>query len=158
MAAQEIEYDRTLLGVEFPTAPVTVNGGAIQRYCNAAGITASIHTDREAARAAGYRDIVAPITMYSSMARRKRPDIKLKFGRMQLLSSISVEAVAPVCAGDQVTGALHLKEVYAKTGRSGTMVFVVWETTLTNQWGEKVASIRDSYVRSQNLHRRSNLS
>jgi len=157
MAAQEIEYDRTLLGVEFPTDPVTVDSGAIQRYCNAAGITASIHTDREAARAAGYRDLVAPITMYSSMARPKRPDIKLKFGRTQLLSSIAVEAVAPVCAGDRVKGAMHLKEVYAKTGRSGTMVFVVWETTLTNQRGEKVAAIRDSYVRAENLHHRSYL-
>ena len=29
----------------------------------------------------------------------------------------------------------HLKEVYPKTGRSGTMVFTVWETTFTNQDG-----------------------
>ena len=145
--AQEIEYDRTLLGVEFPSDPVIVDSGAILRYCNATSITASIHTDREAARASGYHDLVAPITMYPSMAQRQRPDIKLKFGRTQLFSSESIEALAPLCAGDEVRATTHLKEVYAKTGRSGTMVFVVWETTLTNQREEKIASIQDSYVR-----------
>ena len=158
MVAQEIEYDRTLLGVEFPSDPVTVEGEAILRYCRATGITALIHTDQDAARAAGYRDLVVPITMYPSLARRQRPNIKLKFGRRQLFSSESIEALIPVCAGDQVRGAIHLKEVYAKTGRSGTMVFVVWETILTNQRGEEVASIRDSYVRAENLHHRSYLS
>jgi acyl dehydratase len=155
MAAQEIEYDRTLLGVEFPTDPVMVDNGVIQRYCNATGISAPIHTDQEAAKTAGYRDLVIPITMYPSLARRQRPDIKLKFGRRQLFSSQSIEALVPVCAGDQVGGAIHLKEVYAKTGRSGTMVFMVWETVVTNQWGQRVAVIRDSYVRAENLHHRS---
>ena len=40
-----------------------------------------------------------------------------------------------------------LKEVYAKTGRSGKMVFVVWETSFTNQNNEDVARVRESYVR-----------
>ena len=150
--AQEIEYDRTLLGVEFPSDPVTVEDESILRYCRAAGITAPIHTDQEAARTAGYRGLVAPITMYSSMARRQRPDIKLKFGRRQLFSSESIEALIPVCAGDEVTGTIRLKEVYSKTGRSGTMVFVVWEITLANQRGERVAVVQDSYVRTNRLH------
>ena len=145
--AQDIEYDRTLLGVEFSSDPVTINEEAILRYCRAAGITGSIHTDQEAARAAGYRGLVAPITMYPSMARRQRPDIKLKFGHSGLFSSESVEALVPVCAGDRVSGTIQLKTVYTKTGRSGTMVFVVWEINLTNHQGTEVAVIQDSYVR-----------
>ena len=40
----------------------------------------------------------------------------------------------------------HLKEVYPKTGRSGTMVFTVWETTFTNQDGLVVADVQESYA------------
>jgi hypothetical protein len=32
-------------------------------------------------------------------------------------------------------------DVYEKTGRSGTMVFIVFRTTLTNQRGEMVAVV-----------------
>jgi peptidyl-tRNA hydrolase len=39
-----------------------------------------------------------------------------------------------------------LKDVYAKTGRSGTMVFMVWETTFRNQKGDVVADVQESYA------------
>ena len=38
-------------------------------------------------------------------------------------------------------------ELYAKTGRTGTMVFVVWETTFSNQDGTVVAEVEESFAR-----------
>ena len=58
-----------------------------------------------------------------------------------------VQALAPICAGDQLNASSHLKDVYAKTGRTGTMVFVVWETTFTNQDGKVVAEVEESFAR-----------
>ena len=52
-------------------------------------------------------------------------------------------------AGDQLTASSHLKDVYAKTGRSGTMVFVVWETTFRNQHGDVVAEVQESFARRE---------
>ena len=49
--------------------------------------------------------------------------------------------------GDTLETKTKLKEVYAKTGRSGKMVFAVWETSLTNQNGDTVALVRESFVR-----------
>ena len=56
------------------------------------------------------------------------------------------ETLAPILAGDSLTSATCLRDVYPKTGRSGTMVFLVWETTFTNQRGDKVAEVRESHV------------
>ncbi len=145
--SDSLEFDRTLLGKESVPQALTVDRKAILKYCRLAGITSPIHTDDEAARTAGYRGMVAPISMYASMVRGERPDIKLSFGRTQLFAGATIEALVPVCAGDVVTGVTWLKDVYAKTGRSGTMVFIVWETSFSNQDGEKVAVVRQSYVR-----------
>jgi acyl dehydratase len=49
-------------------------------------------------------------------------------------------------AGDRLTASSHLKDVYTKTGRSGTMVHVVWETTFSNQDGVVVADVQRSQV------------
>jgi acyl dehydratase len=57
-----------------------------------------------------------------------------------------VQPRAPIVAGDSLTASSHLKDVYAKTGRSGTMVFIVWETTLRNQKGEVVADVQESFA------------
>ncbi|HEU0021958.1 MAG TPA: MaoC family dehydratase N-terminal domain-containing protein, partial [Dehalococcoidia bacterium] len=73
-------------------------------------------------------------------------DINLKFGRTRFHAGQRVQARAPILAGDFLTASSHLKEVYPKTGRSGTMVFIVWETTFRNQKGEVVADVQESYA------------
>jgi hypothetical protein len=74
------------------------------------------------------------------------PDIELKFGRTRFHAGQVVEPVAPIVAGDSLMACSYLKEVYPKTGRSGTMVFIVWETTFTNQRGDVAAKVRESYA------------
>ena len=145
--AVEVRFDRALLGKDFVSQAVTVNKAVILRYCRATGITSPIHTDEKAARVAGYRGLVAPIAMYTSIVRSNLPDIKLEFGGTLLFGGSSIEALAPVCAGDVVKATTHLKEVYTKTGRSGTMVFIVWEASLTNERGERVGVAQQSYVK-----------
>jgi acyl dehydratase len=76
----------------------------------------------------------------------KLPSIKLKFGRMQMHAGQRVQPKAPIVEGDWLTASSHLKDVYPKTGRTGTMVFVVWETTFRNQNGEVVADVEESFA------------
>ena len=40
----------------------------------------------------------------------------------------------------------RLKEVFAKTGRSGKMIFEVWETKFANQDGLTTTLVRESFV------------
>ena len=74
------------------------------------------------------------------------PDINLKFGSTRFHAGQRIQSKAPIFAGDRVTASSHLKEVYPKTGRSGTMVFIVWETTFRNQDGQVVADVQESYA------------
>jgi acyl dehydratase len=49
-------------------------------------------------------------------------------------------------AGDAIHTRNILHEVYEKTGRTGTMVFMVSRQTMTNQHGELVATIDSRFV------------
>jgi acyl dehydratase len=53
---------------------------------------------------------------------------------------------APIRPGDVIHTRNALHEVYEKTGRTGSMVFVVSRQTLTNQRGEMVAVIDSRFM------------
>lgn len=143
----ELDFDRSLLGKEHKAGPFDVTAETILDFCRAIGETSPLCTDEAAAREKGYRGIVAPPTFSTIFVNRLQfPDIQLKFGSVRFLAGQRVEALAPIQAGDSLSGTSHLKEVYPKTGRSGTMVFIVWETIFSNQSGEKVASVQESYA------------
>jgi hypothetical protein len=48
--------------------------------------------------------------------------------------------------GDTLTYSTCLADFYDKTGRSGTMRFVVRDTTVRNQHGEVVAMVRNPFI------------
>lgn len=143
----ELEYDRSLYGKEHEAGPFEVTVELIQTFNRSIGETNPVFTDDAAARAAGYPGVLAPPTFCTLLVRNVAlPDINLKFGRTRFHAGQRVQARAPIVAGDRVTASSHLKEVYPKTGRSGTMVFIVWETTFRNQRGEVVADVQESYA------------
>ncbi len=143
----ELEYDRSLYGKEHLAGPFEVTKELIQSFTRSVGETNPVFTDEDAARAAGYRGLVAPPTLCTVLVHRvSLPSINLKFGKMQVHAGQRVQPRAPIVAGDQVTASSHLKDVYAKTGRSGIMVFIVWETTFRNQNGEVVADVQESFA------------
>ena len=69
-----------------------------------------------------------------------------RFGRRGFDAGKDVEFVAPIRPGDEITLSSAVKEIYDKTGRSGTMVFVVIRSTLRNQKGEVVAHVDHRFM------------
>jgi len=57
-----------------------------------------------------------------------------------------VEFGVPILPGDTITVRSTLHDVYEKTGRSGSMTFVVLRVTLTNQRGERVAVVDNRFM------------
>jgi 3-methylfumaryl-CoA hydratase len=53
---------------------------------------------------------------------------------------------APIRAGDVITIVSTLHEVYEKTGRTGSMIFVVVRFTMTNQRSEQVAVVDNRFM------------
>ena len=146
----ELHYDRSLYGKEHVAGPFEVTKELIRDFTQSVGESEPVFVDEAAAQAAGYRGLVAPPTFCTVLVNRvSLPDIKLQFGRMQIHAGQRVQPKAPLVAGDRVTASSHLKDVYAKTGRTGIMVFIVWETTFRNQDGEVVADVQESFARRE---------
>lgn len=143
----ELEYDRSLHGKEHRAGPFQVTKETIQAFSHSIQESNPCYLDEAAARAAGYRGLVAPPTLCTIYVRQiALPDINLKFGRLRFHAGQRVQPGAPIVAGDWITASSYLKEVYPKTGRSGTMVFVVWKTKFFNQTGEVVADVEESFA------------
>jgi acyl dehydratase len=126
----------------------------IARFAHATGETNPVHFDREAARAAGHPDVVAPtlfpyvVRMHASAlvpADQLEPDgspsadVPPLPTRRAMAGETRVEMGVQVVAGDVVTVEKRLARMYEKEGRSGPLVFVEMEFIFTNQRGEMVA-------------------
>lgn len=148
--AMELEYDRSLYGVEHQAGPFEITNEIIDRANSSIGESGPAFSSEDGAKEAGYRGRIAPPTLCCILVRQVAlPDVKVQFGKTQMHAGQRVEPKAPVYAGDQLTASSHLKDVYTKTGRSGTMVFVVWETTFSNQDGQVVAEVQESFARRE---------
>ena len=112
----------------------------IREYANAVGEGERVHHDREAAQAAGFRDVVAPpmfAVVYCAGAMGPAifdPDVGMDFARM-LHGSQEFVWGEPVCAGDTITTEASVKDVYERGG----MGFYVFESVSRNQDGAEVA-------------------
>ena len=139
-----IIYDRSLLDQETHIGTFKVTRQMIIDFAKSTGETNSIHIgDRN-----GEGDIIAPSTICNIFVNGlTRPDIKLEFGDLSFFAGQSIECKKSIQPEDVLNAYTKLHNVYSKTGRSGKMVFVVWQTTFKNQQGEVVAFVNESFVR-----------
>jgi acyl dehydratase len=143
-----LEYDTSWIGKEFDRYAYDVTKDEIVEFARSVGETNSLYTDEAYAKTTPYGGIIAPPTfcvVFRSQARL--PDLKLSYGKRGFDGGKECEFYIPVRPGDTITGVDRIAEVYEKTGRSGNMIFVVRESELTNQHGERVAVVRQSLIR-----------
>lgn len=111
----------------------------IKEYAHAVGETNPVHLDVQAARAAGYADVVAPpmfavVYCAPSMAPPLfDPEIELNFALM-VHGGQEFEWGPVVVAGDEITTVARVKEISERDGRG----YYIFESISTNQRGEQV--------------------
>lgn len=127
------------IGKEWPAKTYQVGREKIREYATVLGLDNPVHLDVEAARAAGFRDVVAPpmfVVVYSGPA--MTPVIFDSEVGMNLATMVHGSQVfewgEPVCSGDEITTTPKCSEIYEKDGKG----FYVFETTSVNQDGEQV--------------------
>ncbi len=140
------EYDESVIGQEVELGSREITREHIRRFCEVLGETNPLFTDDEAAAAGPYGSVVAPPGLVYSLQLGAGPDAKVKFGNTMFHSGERAELHGVVRPGDTVTARQYVKEVYPKTGRSGTMVFVVRRTEFKNQHDQLVAAVEQSIV------------
>ena len=131
--------DESKKGKTYPPFTYEVGLEKIREYANAIGETARVHHDREAAKEAGFRDVVAPpmfAVVYSAGAMAPAildPELGINLMRM-LHGSQEFVWGEPVCAGDVIETAAEVKDLYEKDGRE----FYVFESVSRNADGAEV--------------------
>lgn len=127
------------IGKRYPSLEYEVGLEKVREYANAVGESSPIHHDREAARGAGFRDVVAPpmfCVVYSSGAMGPAvldPELGIDFSRL-LHAGQEFSWGVPVCAGDTISTDVSVEDVYEK----GSNAFYVFESVSTNQDGTGV--------------------
>jgi acyl dehydratase len=143
-----VNYDPALIGRVFETTdPVPVTAEMIQKFAEAIGESNPLHTDPEAAKRGPHGGLTAPPSFAVTFRNGQHFFQHVpRFGKQGFDAGKDVEFVEPICPGDAITLSSHVKEIYEKTGRSGSMVFVIVRTTLKNQNGEVVAHVDHRFM------------
>ena len=109
--------------------------------------TNPLYTDDEAAKKGPYGGMVAPPSFATTFRNGRHFFENVpRFGQAGFDAGKDVEFVEPIRPGDEITLSSSVKEIYEKTGRTGTMVFVVIRSTLHNQKGEVVAHVDHRFM------------
>ena len=115
-----------------PHPPYIVSVAKIKEFAEAVGSTDPVHTDREVARARGYRDVIAPPTFAVIISQRPEfdflndPENGIEFGRV-VHGEQGFTHHRPLTAGDEVVATLRIASVRA--AGANTMIGV--QTDLT---------------------------
>ncbi len=133
-----LDFDRSILGEEFDRTDETpVSADDLVAFARALGETDPCYVEP------GPGLIGHPTYCIRFRGRKFFPDnLPERFRtRMSFDAGKDIEFGVPVRPGDRITVVSTLHDIYEKTGRSGSMVFVVVRFTLTNQRGELVATV-----------------
>ena len=127
-----IQWDKSVVGESADLGTFEITEQMIRDYAEAVG----------ASPPEAGEDLVAPPLFCNVLTTGGGgPRVKIEGSRRQFMAGQTYEPCAPVRPGDRLTGTARIHEIYEKTGRSGSMLFVIRENSFTNQDGVVVAKI-----------------
>jgi acyl dehydratase len=135
------------IGRTSPAITLDVEKGHIRRFAEAIGDPNPIYRDEAAARAAGHSRIPAPPTFATALRPNDaREGLGIDWSKI-LHGEQEYELLRPLHAGDRVTLVQTLSDIFEKSGKSGTMQFLVLDTVARDAaTGEPVFRARATIV------------
>jgi acyl dehydratase len=134
--ASVVERLRGRIGVSGPSATATVEAGHLKRFAEAIG-------DRNprwlAETPPTFLVALTPVSVHLAEAE--------EYGKGWLNGGNRFEYMEPVRVGDRITAVGKIADVYEKSGSSGSLLFILFETEYTNQHGRTVARLRGTTIR-----------
>lgn len=147
---------RAMLGREVDEGIAEVTTTGCRAFARAVGHSDPIFLDADAARARGYRDLVAPPGYLGtpvnhrgpgSMVAIPRPVAEMRIPYKRILDGgTSHEYFEPVVAGDVVTSRSKITRFEERQGSIGPMLITYHETAYTRQDGTLVAKMYGNVI------------
>lgn len=147
---------RHLIGRErVYTAPEEVGRASIRKFALALEDTNPLYIDREAAQQSRYGDVIAPPTYVCETWQYYRGQLDEEGGFTDRLEMPDGQAIRasndyifhrPLRPDDIITARWTIRDIYAKGGRSGPLLFVVVHITYTNQHEACLAENEETLV------------
>lgn len=137
------------VGDELPQLVFEVDRSQLRLFAKAIGEQRPEYLESAAARAAGYRDIVAPPTFAFGISINPASQFEIIEAVGADLGSVlhgeqSFDYKQPICAGDLIFVHRRLAEAYEK--KNGALKFFVVEGHLDNAAGEILCETRQTIV------------
>lgn len=130
-----------------PSGPYAVTAADIAAFAAAIGAADPVHTDPDAARAAGYADLIAPPTMAVIWGQRgdrqfmRDPEAGVDYSRL-VHGDQSFVHHRPIAAGDEVLVTTTVESIKSVGGHS----MISTRGELSTPAGEALATCRATYV------------
>ena len=121
----------------YPPVVYAVGREKIREYATAVGDENPLHHDLDAARAAGYPDLLAPpmfVAVYSNapfVTAMLDPELEIDFAHL-VHGGQQFRWEQPVVAGDEITTTMSVEDISERSG----LRFYTWGTVSRNQGGE----------------------
>jgi len=131
-----IERLRARIGVDGAPVTAPVEAGHVKRFAAAIGDPSPRWT-KEAPPT--FLVALAPVSLHLADAE--------EYGHGWLNGGNRFEYFAPVLIGDEITATGRVADVYEKSGSSGDLLFIIFETNYVNQEGVVVAKLRGTMIR-----------
>ncbi|MEU4802188.1 MaoC family dehydratase N-terminal domain-containing protein [Actinosynnema sp. NPDC023587] len=140
--------DQSFTGRAYPPSPpYEVGREKIREFADALGETSPVHRDPEAARAAGYRDVIAPPTFAIIVSLKANdvlvddPELGLDYTRV-VHGDQTFHHVRPITAGDRLVVELHVDGVTSRMGND----MLALRAEISTEEGEPVCTGRCTLV------------
>ncbi len=134
--ATVLERLRSRIGVDREPVRAVVEAGHLRRFAEAIGDPNPRWLEQ------------APPTFLVALAPASYhvPEAE-EYGRGWLNGGNRFEYMEPVKVGDEITATTRMADAYEKAGSSGSLLFIIFETSFANQHGQTVARLRGTAIR-----------
>jgi hypothetical protein len=131
-----VERLRARIGKGEPSTGATVEAGHLKRFVEAIG---DPNPRWKSEMPPTFLVALVPVSMHLEEAE--------EYGKGWLNGGNRFEYIEPVKVGDRITATGKVADVYEKTGGSGSLLFIIFETDYVNQHGRTVARLRGTAIR-----------
>jgi MaoC dehydratase-like protein len=131
-----VERLRARIGKPAPPTEATVEAGHLKRFVEAIG---DPNPRWKAEAPPTFLVALVPVSMHLEEAE--------EYGKGWLNGGNRFEYLEAVKVGDRITATGRVADVYEKTGGSGSLLFIIFETEYVNHQGRIVAKLRGTAIR-----------